>query len=434
MRQAPQPDWRRSEIEGFAAREPGQGDGGAGHRPARRGAVVGRPDPVAGVRVELASRLRGRSGEIAEAIFARVRALSDSAVGEDAEYVGGLRTAVAETVRFGIDSIEHGEGWEESVPEAALAQTRRAVRNGVSLDTVLRRYAAGDRLLREFVMDRSDHLPNQALQQILATHGPQFDRFVGYIATEYTHEYERMMRSPTRHLSERVQGLLSGGDPRDAGDLAYDFGAWHLGLVATGAKARDAVRALAKAMDRQALIVPRGSELVWAWLGGRREFHPADVEQRLRTGQSDGTSLAMGEPREGIDGWRLTHHEAQAGVRVMAHCRQRLIRGSRVLLLAAILGNEALTESLLETYLAPLDQDPRSGQVLRETLRAYFLANGNAATTAVALGVNRHTVSRRLQKIEARLGRPLQACRAELEVALRFEDFKKQAAAGLPLG
>ena len=52
--------------------------------------------------------------------------------------------------------------------------------------------------------------------------------------------------------------------------------------------------------------------------------------------------------------------------------------------------------------------------VLRETLRAYFAAGFNAATAAAALEVDRHTVQRRLRKVEEALGRLLHTCHAEL--------------------
>jgi len=83
-----------------------------------------------------------------------------------------------------------------------------------------------------------------------------------------------------------------------------------------------------------------------------------------------------------------------------------------------------LARSLRETYLAPLDARGDSGPVLRETLRAYFDAGFNAATAAAALQVDRHTVQRRLRKVEEALGRLLHTCHAEIEVALLLEELQ----------
>lgn len=77
---------------------------------------------------------------------------------------------------------------------------------------------------------------------------------------------------------------------------------------------------------------------------------------------------------------------------------------------------------LLDAYLGPL-QARRDGEILTKTLRTYFSARCNAASAAAALEVNRHTVLRRLRKVEGCIGRPLDACRAEMETALRVEQL-----------
>jgi DNA-binding PucR family transcriptional regulator len=78
---------------------------------------------------------------------------------------------------------------------------------------------------------------------------------------------------------------------------------------------------------------------------------------------------------------------------------------------------------LIETYLAPLDGRGNSGEVLRRTLRAYFKADRNIASAALALGVARHTVERHLHRVEAQLGQNLDTCNAQLQVALRAEEL-----------
>jgi hypothetical protein len=113
------------------------------------------------IRSGLVARLRTRSGEIEDAIFNGVRALSEPAESEDAEYRAGLRATVAEAVDYALISIERGEEWTGPIPTAAAAQARRAARNGIRLDTVLRRYAAGDRLVGEFIMHEAAAFPTR---------------------------------------------------------------------------------------------------------------------------------------------------------------------------------------------------------------------------------------------------------------------------------
>jgi DNA-binding PucR family transcriptional regulator len=184
---------------------------------------------------------------------------------------------------------------------------------------------------------------------------------------------------------------------------------------------------LAAGLDSQVLVVPRGSGIVWAWLGARRPLAVPDIEQLLSDGVAGDAALAVGEPRKGLDGWRLTHREAQAAQEVMLRKPQRLTRARDVILLAAVLRDDALAKSLVETYLAPLEGHGDSGAVLRETLRAYFSAGLNAATAAAALAVDRHTVQRRLRKVEEALGRLLPDCHAELVVALSLEELETEA-------
>jgi hypothetical protein len=378
------------------------------------------------IRLELVARLRGRLEEIEDSIFARVRTLAETAGVEDPEYVAGLRATITESLDFALAHIEKGDDWTGPIPSTAAEQARRSARAGVRLDTVLRRYAAGDRLVGDFIMDEADCFSSQALRKILRMHGPQVDRLMAAVATEYMDEVARMKRSPTQRLAERVQRLVTGESPADVGGLEYTFDAWHLGMIVKGSEAEAGIRALASGLDSQVLVVPRGSGIVWAWLGARRPLAVPDVERLLSTGIAGDSQLAVGEPRSGLEGWRLTHREAQAAQEVMLRKPQRLTRARDVILLAAVLRDEALGKSLFETYLAPLEGHGDSGAVLRETLRAYFSAGLNAATAAAALAVDRHTVQRRLRKVEEALGRLLPDCHAELVVALGLDELEAE--------
>lgn len=394
----------------------------------------GQADSLKTIRFELVARLRGRLAEIEDAIFARARTLAEPAGEEDPEYVAGLRATVSESLDFALVHIERGEEWTGPIPSTAAEQARRSARAGVRLDTVLRRYAAGDRLLGDFIMDEDDRFPSQALRKILRVHGPQVDRLMAAVATEYMDEVARMKRSPTQRLAERVQRLVAGESPADIGSLEYAFDAWHLGMIIKGSKAEACVRALAAGLGSQVLVVPRGDGIVWAWLGSRRPLAAPDLEGLLSNGVAGDATVAVGEPRGGLDGWRLTHREAQAAQEVMLLKPQRLTRARDVILVAAVLRDDALAKSLVETYLAPLEGHGDSGAVLKETLRAYFSAGLNAATAAAALAVDRHTVQRRLRKVEEALGRLLLDCHPELAVALSLEELGTEVDATRAVG
>jgi DNA-binding PucR family transcriptional regulator len=226
-----------------------------------------------------------------------------------------------------------------------------------------------------------------------------------------------------------VQRLLAGErvDPRR---LGYEFGNWHVGLVVHGGEGERATMDLASRLSCQKLVVARGPELIWAWLGSMKRLAVSAVQEIA--GELDlSVAIALGEPRRGIKGWRLTHYEANAGFQVMDQSSPVLVRGGDAVLLAAILRDATLAASLEESYLEPLRGRDREDRDLRHTLREYFRAGSNAATAAAALGVDRHTVKRRLHKIEERVGRSVHACHAELEMALSLADLKDSTAKNL---
>ena len=379
------------------------------------------------VRARLAERLRARRSEIEDAVFARFRDIGfDPTAGEDAEYVTRSRAAVAEAVEYGIMGIAQGEELLDSIPPAAMAQTRRAARNGVSLEKVLLRYNAGRAVLEDFVMQEAEHsdFSSQriALRHVLATLAVLLDHLTSSGVNEYQDEVERMAHSPELRRAKRVHRLLAGGH-LDAAELGYELDAWHLGVVAMGASATETVRGLAAGLGCELLSVSASQETVWAWFGSQRRLANADVERLLSVRKPAGVSLAIGEPGKGLDGWRLTHREAQAAMRIALRRPQRLTRFGDVALLAAVLRDKDFARALLEIYLSPLEGQRDGGAVSRETLRAYFAAGCNAATAAAALGRARHTVERRLHAIEQKLGRLLHTCHAELEVALLLEEL-----------
>jgi hypothetical protein len=384
----------------------------------------GREGALEVVRAGVVGRLRARLPEIERAIFVSIRdGISGPAGGGDAEYVGGLRVTVVAVLEYVLMGIEQGEEWSGAIPSAAMAQARRAARNGVGLEMVLLRYTVGNRLLSGFVMDEVDRCSGRVLREVLDMQGSLVEHLMIAISTEYKLEVERAGRSLEQRRGERVRRLLA-GEPVDPGEFDYEFeDAWHLGVIVVGARAREAVRGLGAGLDRDILSVSHGEKTMWTWLGGKSRLAVTSIERRLSAMADTGVLLAIGEPSWGMHGWRLTYHQAQAALLVALHRQQGITRYAEDMLLAAALQDETLATSLQEIYMSPLASQRDGGAVSRETLGVYFDVRSNAATAAVRLKVDRHTVERRLQKIEERLGRLLPTCQAELEVALRLHEL-----------
>ena len=111
---------------------------------------------------------------------------------------------------------------------------------------------------------------------------------------------------------------------------------------------------------------------------------------------------------------------------------QALIRYADVALLASMLRDELLATTLRQRYLVPLTEERDGGEVLRETLQAYFAAGRNVSSAAAVLGVNRKTIASRLSTIEASIGRPLGSCAAEFEAVLRMDELGASSAPAVP--
>lgn len=375
------------------------------------------------IRVELAGRLRARCPEIEKVVLARTHHLTDPVAGLDSAYAAGLRSAVAGAVRYGVEGIEKGAESPLPVPPTVVRQARRAAREGVSLDLVLRCHATGNKALEEFILVETEGIPSRVLGQVLAEQAPHVDHLLALVADEYKDEYEQSMRSPSKKRADRIVRLAQDDSPLSPVDLDYDFEIWHVGLILKGPSTELTARTWAERLGYRLLHAARDSETTWAWLSSRHEPIPKKLEEFLACNMPAGVSAAIGEPRRGLDGWRLSHREAQVALQSMLRAPQRLVRGRNVILRVGVMRDDTLVRALLDGYLTPLKRHANS-QKLLDALRAYLTTGGNAAAAAAVIGVTRHTVQRRIRTVEETLGRPLYSCHAELHVALQIEELE----------
>lgn len=388
------------------------------------GRVQRRGDSMKEARVALADRLRERLPEMQDAIGTRVYSISDPHEISDPAYLDGLKAALVAAVDYRLAVLEVGERRAPAVPEVLLAQARLDARDGVPLETVLRRYFAGNSLFGDFLAEEAERaeVPASTLRRLLGEQATLGDRLITAVSEEHARVAKSRPSSAAERRRECVKRLLA-GELVDSSELGYDLDAQHLALMAKGEGAEDLLRGLAGRLDRRLLAVQREEEPKWAgWLGGRRALEPEQVLQALAGAAPEGVVVTLGEPAEGLAGWRLSHLQAKAALPVAERQGRTLARYADVALLAAIARDDLLATSLRQLYLEPLERTRDGGKVARETLRAYFEAERNVSSTAAALGVDRRTVRNRLRTIEGLLGRSLQGSLADLEIALRLDD------------
>jgi len=377
-----------------------------------------------GARTAIAERLRERLPEIQTAVATRVYAISDPHQVADPAYVEGLKAALAAAVEYRLAVLELGERRAPAVPEVLLAQARLDARDGVALDTVLRRYFAGNSHFGDFLVEEAERaeVPSTTLRGLLREQATLGDRLLAAVSAEHAREAKSRPTSSVERRRELVKSLLA-GELVDSSELGYDLDGHHLALMVKGEGAEALLRELANRLDRRLLAVQREEESKWAgWLGGRRELASEEAMRVLRETAPKGAFVTVGEPAEGLAGWRFSHLQAKAALAIAERRREPVVRYADVAVVASILRDDLVADSLRRLYLEPLAQTRDNGKVARETLRAYFEAERNISSTAAALGVDRRTVRNRLGAIEDLLGRPLRGSMADLEIALRLDD------------
>jgi PucR-like helix-turn-helix protein len=381
-------------------------------------------DEVLGPIVE---RLRPRMTEIEQAIYVRIREAVPDAVGDgNTDYQSGLLTALGAALRYAMEAIEHGPPWSDPIPLEVAVQARRAVQAGVSLSIVQRRYIAGHGKLGELISEEiARETPvgdGQLLHHLRIRQESLLEYLLAEIEREYFEETQRSENCPKHRRRQIVLRLLA-GDPADVAELRYEIhSAWHLGMIASGAKVEEVLDGLARHMGC-ALLLVRGADdwTFWAWLGAPRQLYAQDAERVLLANDTTGLMVTVGEPGRGLRAFSLSHRQARAALAVASRRPKTVTRCADVALEAAVLGDEALLEVLQETYISPLNALRIGMPVACETLRHYFRCASNVSSAANSLGVTRPTVKDRLKQIEKALGRPLEMCQAELEVVLRIE-------------
>lgn len=362
--------------------------------------------------------------EIEQGLLARTAAVPGADPVGDSEYRESFRSTIPAAFDFCLLVIEAQEGEVPPIPAPFLHQARLAARHRVSLDAVIRGYVAGSTLLDHFILEECDQGDIQTLLRLRAV---ALEHLLSRVSEEY--EAERRSRDSSRadRSLEYVQKLLQ-GEPLDATDLDYPLTINHLGLVARGSGSRDLIRRLAKSLDSRLLLVGVDSEAVWGWLGRTGALRAEEAQDLISSESSPDISVGIGEPGEGVVGWRNTHRQASAALRVaLAHAAQAE-RYADVCLVTSAMRDPLLTSFFRDQLLGPLASGKDDGATHLRTLRAYFAADRNGVAAAAALGVSRQTINNRLRAIEGRLGRPLPSVAAAIEIALQVDALERLSA------
>ena len=155
-------------------------------------------------------------------------------------------------------------------------------------------------MFEDFVADRMtrpDVAQRDGMRRLLRKQAGALDRVIGAVSEAYEHELARP-RSAEDRRAELVRGLLA-GELLELSELSYDFTRWHLGIVAAGERAEQAVREAAASSDVRLLTVSPEPRCVWGWAGASEKSGLCTFE-RTAARRSD-TPVGIGEPTAGVD-------------------------------------------------------------------------------------------------------------------------------------
>jgi DNA-binding transcriptional ArsR family regulator len=375
---------------------------------------------AAAQRAEVAAGLAARRPEIerlANEAIARVEPPTTADVSRG--YSEGIERAVGAVFDYVLASLTAGSATVGPVPLVALDQARRAAKAGVGLETVLRRYTAGDRALRRVLAGQLGGLEPSIVDDVHTLTDEAVDAVMRGAAAEFDAETARLSKLSDPTLLA-ILGLLN--EEITVAELdGYVLDRWHIGLVTESDVSRASISRLAESLGAQSLAVNSQLGQSWVWIGRNEAMTAASVEGVLTGIFEHRAAFGLGEPRAGLSGWRLTHTEARSAAELPDAGSRPVTRMRSHVLEAAVLETPAFAESLLATYIEPLEHEAaKPAADLRQTMRAYLRSGQNPTSAAQHLGIDRHTVLRRVRKVEDLVGERVEDCFAQLDTALRI--------------
>ncbi|HMI81227.1 MAG TPA: helix-turn-helix domain-containing protein [Solirubrobacterales bacterium] len=376
-------------------------------------------------------RLRERLAELEGTILGRLEAIDRAGGGVRSVAPPGRRDAVRACLEVALIAIENGGRGDEMqlVPARAVVEARRVAESGEGVGPMLRRYVAGagvfwDLFLREVLEgEMGEEERARVLLEASAALVSMAAQLLPLVGAAHAKEVARR-EDPREERTAAVVRALIDCAPVATDGIPYDFDGTHVGLVAAGTGAQRAVRILAAELGCDHLCLPRPHGVVWAWLQVGGLFETKDLPDANRIER--GVRIAVGEEADGRLGFRATHRQAQAAMQVAVWQRQPITRYRDVLLLVPAIQDASCRDALISVYLEPLERAPEKNPTLKETLEAYFDSERNTSATAALLRVDRRTATSRLRAVEERLGFPIYAHTAELEIALRLDRLRRQ--------
>jgi PucR C-terminal helix-turn-helix domain/GGDEF-like domain len=312
--------------------------------------------------------------------------------------------------------------WSDPVlaqnPPDALGLGRDLVRLGLSMDALVGLYRKGHEYIWELVYEEihsrvdDTELLIEIVRAVTAWLFAYMDVILQPLLDDYVAERERRARLAETTRADEVRRILSGETlniDRSSARLGYELRRWHLGFVAWMAPdgdedevrlrlqtvASEIARALG-AGDRAPLLVAAAGFTVHGWVG-----FPAPVGDTPELPRLADVHVAVGDPGEGLDGFRATHEQAALARRVATLARKRpgtAIVYRDIAVEALLTADLAHARTFVRRVLGPLANDDDSARRLLATLQIFYEEESNSARAARRLNLHHNTIAYRVNR------------------------------------
>jgi hypothetical protein len=399
--------------------------------------------------------IRTLAAQIAERLQARVvevNASMNEAIEDEVEYLSdpGLASMLHASVEGNIATILHMLANDISLENVqpitvATEYALRLAQKGVPSSSLRRAYHIGSNDLLAFMFDEVEALdcaPDLKLRLLhhLAGWMHKYVDWITRVVLE-AHENERRYlversESATATLVRRVLGRQEVDSTEFAGVTGHRLDQQHLGAIlwihgaSPGVDHTDRLRVLAGELakvigtTREPLFTAAERSRAWVWFGRDTDTpSPDPALLRAAVDRVPGGRVAVGSVAGGAAGFRRTHEEAGAiqgvgGVSTSPAARA-LGHGEDGVAVVAVLARDLpATRRWVHQVLGALAVDTEPASRLRATLRVFLSTGSSYVETAERLVLHRNTVKYRIGKAEELLGRPLDAGRLDVELAL----------------
>ncbi|WP_320669543.1 PucR family transcriptional regulator [Patulibacter defluvii] len=350
-----------------------------------------------------------------------------------------LRACCAVNIEAVMRLIDRGSGPAGTivVPDVAREFTVAMVHRRVPKAALIRGYRIGHSYLWSTLMRRlsADPEANLALADQLA------DLLFAYVdnaseAHDEIYEVERASWVPSADelRLQTAQNVLSREvvDPHAAsGRLSYDLNGVHVAMVVHADPGdpdvpgrqqlvAEATGALSAIGPVGRLLIPAAPSELWVWAAVEPERAGAALERLEARAAAAGLHIAIGRPRPGIEGFRLSHEEARKAADLSRPSDRSPVSYRHVEFFSLLLADDERCGRFVRETLGELAGPGTSQAALRRTLLAYFEASGSYVTAAESLFLHKNTVYARVRRAETVLERTISPADVTLHAALKL--------------